>query len=300
MELRQLKYFVKVAELSSFSEAARQLNITQSTISQQIQQLEEELNVNLLFRNSHKVTISDIGTAFLPQAKRTLREAENCIERIHDVQQLCIGELRIGTTPTFSTLLRETVYLFMKQFPGIKVSICSESVETLMNLLDKQEIDLALSYKSNQFYPNIESHVIFDNSLAVIVNTNHPLATKEKIHLADIEDYPIALPAKGMQARNTFDRITRDKHIPFDVRLEVNDATLLLSVVRATSLVTFVSEATAKHIDGVTAIRLAEDNTSMEGSYHIKKDVYRKNATREFLRLLKETQPYGLAIMDLI
>ena len=86
MELRQLKYFVKVAELLSFSEASRQLNITQSTISQQIKQLEDELQVSLLIRTSHGVTVSDMGKAFLPQAKRTLREAESCIDRIRNGQ----------------------------------------------------------------------------------------------------------------------------------------------------------------------------------------------------------------------
>ena len=63
---------------------------------------------------------------------------------------------------------------------------------------------------------------------------------------------------------------------------------------------TFLSEATVKHFQGVTAVRLDEANTDMEGSYHVKKNVYRKKATREFLRVLKETSPYGLAIMELL
>ena len=300
MELRQLKYFIKVAELHSFSEAARQLNITQSTISQQIRQLEEELNVELLIRDSHKVMVSDIGLAFLPQAKQTLLDAETCIESIHDVQHLNVGELRIGTTPTFSTLLRETVQQFIKLYPGIKVNIFLHSVETLMGLLDKQEIDLALSYKSHQVYPSIESHIIFDNRLALIVKSGHPLAARTSVRLADIKQYPIALPAKGMQARSAFDRMTTHAHMHFDVRLEVNDVNMLLSVVKDNSLMTFLSEATVKHFQGVTAVRLDEANTDMEGSYHVKKNVYRKKATREFLRVLKETSPYGLAIMELL
>ena len=67
MELRQLKYFIKVAELSSFSEASRQLNITQSTISQQIKQLEDELQVSLLIRTSHPLLCLE-GVPDLPVA----------------------------------------------------------------------------------------------------------------------------------------------------------------------------------------------------------------------------------------
>ena len=95
MELRQLKYFQKVAELQNFSEASRLLNITQSTLSQQIKKLEEELNVTLLLRDSHHVQLTDIGEAILPAINRTLRDANACkayldkhplIEPSYDVQ----------------------------------------------------------------------------------------------------------------------------------------------------------------------------------------------------------------------
>ena len=108
MELRQLRYFVKVAELKNFSSAARLLNITQSTLSQQIRQLEQELGVELLIRDSRHVELNDMGKVFLPSARRTLQEANTCIERIHDVQGLRSGTLNIGVTFTFSKLLKES------------------------------------------------------------------------------------------------------------------------------------------------------------------------------------------------
>lgn len=300
MELRQLKYFVKVAELCSFSEASRQLNITQSTISQQIKQLEEELNVELLIRSSHGVSVSDIGKEFLPQAQKTLREAMTCIDKIHDVQQLEVGELTIGTTMTFMPLLKETVQTFMKSYPGIKLNIVCNSMENLMNMLERQNIDVALSYKSDDVYPEIQSHVIFDNQLAVIVDKNHPLSMQKSATLADLEKYPLALPAKGLQARKAFDRLAEGKGYKFDVRLEVNDVQLLMNIVQSSLLVTVLSEATSKRMLGITAVRLEMPNTSMEGSFHVKKGVYTKNATKAFLRILCENRPYGLAIMDLL
>ena len=103
-----------------------------------------------------------------------------------------------------------------------------------------------------------------------------------------------------MQARNTFDRIAETKHCHFDVRLEVNDVNVLLEVVRSTQLVTLLSEATSKRMEGIVAVTLDERNAAMEGSFHVKRDVYRKNATKEFLRLLRETRPYGLAMMELL
>lgn len=85
MELKQLKYFQKVAELMNFSEDARQLNITQSTLSQQIKKLEEEINVTLLVRDSHRVHLTDVGEVVLPAISRTIRDATACKDIIHDV-----------------------------------------------------------------------------------------------------------------------------------------------------------------------------------------------------------------------
>lgn len=300
MELRQLRYFVKVAELKSFSEASRQLSISQSTISQQIKQLEDELNVELLVRDSHSVRVSDIGKAFLPQAVKTIRDAATCLDKIHDVQKLGIGELNVGTTITFTPLLRETVQQFMKLYPGVKLNICCQSMETLMLMLDRQEIDLALSYKSREVYPNIESHILFDNKLVVVVDQAHPLAKEKNIRFSDLEKYSLILPAKGLQARNAFDHLIEGRDYRFDIRAESNDVNLLMEIVRGSMLVSVLSEATTKRLPGIVSINIDHTGTSMEGSFHVKKGSYTKNATREFLRLLCETRPYGLAMMELL
>ena len=115
MELRQLKYFVKVAETLNFSEAAKVLCVTQSTLSQQIKQLEQEVNTQLLIRNSHSVTLTEAGNELLPYARQTLQDARTCLDKIHDIQNLLSGTLRIGVTYTFSPILTETLLTFVKQ-----------------------------------------------------------------------------------------------------------------------------------------------------------------------------------------
>ena len=301
MELRQLRYFVKVAELKSFSEASHQLNITQSTLSQQIRQLENELGANLLIRDSHHVCLSDVGEALLPEAARTVSAANTCIDRIHDVQQLGSGELNIGSTYSFLPLLKETVLQFMKQYPGVKMNICCHSMDTLLNMLHEQRIDMALSYKPTYTYPDIDSHILFDNRLAVVVADTHPLADKTTVRLADLEKYPFALPAKGLQARNTFDRIIDGLDYRFEVRLEINEVNLLIDLVRASgSMVTVLSQAALARTPGIKALTLDQLGTQMEGSFHVLKASYMKRATKEFLRMLCENRSYGLALMDIL
>lgn len=300
MELRQLKYFVKVAELQSFSEASRQLNITQSTLSQQVKQLEGELGVDLLIRDSHHVRLTDVGQAFLPQARQTLSSANTCIDRIRDIQELGSGELNIGSTYSFLPLLKETVLQFIKQYPGVKLNICCHSMETLMLMLKEQKIDLALSYKSPSTPPEIDSHIMFDNRLAVVVSENHPLACNTSVRLADLEKFPFAMPAKGLQARNTFDHIIEGLDYRFNIRLEINEVNVLLDLVRSSnSLITVVSMAAVARTPGIKALTLDQKGTQMEGSFHILRDTYMKRATKEFLRMLCENRSYGLALMEI-
>lgn len=299
MELRQLKYFAKVAELNNFSGAARALNITQSTLSQQIKQLEGELGVELFLRDSHHVNLTDVGEAFLPSALRTISEANSCIDRIRDVQSLGTGEVKIGCTYTFAPLLTEVVLLFMKQYPGVKLDIVCQPMEELMQMLERQQIDVALSYKPAWGSMNIESHILFDNRLAVVVSKTHPLAECKYIRLSELEKHPMALPATGLQARNTFDRLCEGTDYRFQVQLEINDVNVLLSLVKGSKLVTVLSQATVARQQGLIAIPLDHKDCQMEGAFSVCRDAYMKRSTKEFLRILSENRSLGMAMMEI-
>lgn len=296
MELRQLRYFVKVGELLNYSEAAKALFISQSTLSQQIKQLEDELKCKLLMRNSHNVMLTDAGNYFLEDAKRTIQQANLCVSRITDVQNLQIGTLNIGCTYTFSPILRESVLLYMQQFPNIKLNIVCKSMEELMVLLQHQEVDFVLSYKPYVTFENIESHVLFENKLCVIVSENHPLQSKKTITLAELEPYKLALPSNGLQARNTFDHIISNKDYKFDVRLEINEVSILLNLVNRSQLATVLSKASLTDYQGLTAIPIDVENNDMEGCFHLVKGVYVKKAAKEFIRILSEKNSANLMI----
>ena len=121
MELRQLKYFVKSAEYLNFSVASKHLYITQSTLSQQIKQLEFELGFELFLRNSRHITLTEAGEEFLPFARKTIQDAEDGVQRLHDLQHVKAGKLTVGVTYSLSTVLTEGLMEFMKTFPDIKL-----------------------------------------------------------------------------------------------------------------------------------------------------------------------------------
>lgn len=288
MELRQLKYFAKVAETLNFSEAAKMLCITQSTLSQQIKQLENELDTPLLIRSSHKVTLSEAGELILPHVRRVIYEAESCADRINDLNKLASGSLSIGVTYSFSPILTETLLLFMKQYPKIRLDIYYKPMNELMELLKERVVDFVLAFKPTQSIEGVESHILFQNYLAAIVSEHHPLASKEKVTVAELRTYDLALPSKGLQARNTFDSII-SAHDPLRVRIELNEVNILLKLIRQSMLVTVLAEATIHNETGVKAVPLDIPENEMAGCVHILKDTYRKKSMQEFIRMLGDS-----------
>lgn len=288
MELRQLRYFAKAAETLNFSDAAKCLNIAQSSLSQQIKQLEDELGTQLFIRNSHAIHLTEAGEVMLPFALRTLNEAEACTDRIHDLRRLLTGTLNIGVTHSFSPILTESVISFMKLYPGIKLNIVYKQMNELMELLAKHNIDFVLAFKPLQPLPDVESHILFQNSLSAIVGKNHPLASKEKVSITELEKYELALPSKGLQARNAFDNIISDYN-NFKIRIELNEVNALLKLVRQTSLVTVLAEDSIYDARDVKAVPIDIPDNQMAGCIHILKGKYRKFSMQEFIRILSES-----------
>ena len=289
MEFRQLKYFAKAAETLNFSEAAKALCVTQSTLSQQIKFLEQELDTQLFQRNSHAVFLTESGSELLPLALHTISSVETCRERIHDLQQLLRGTLNIGVTFTFSPIMTETVLDFMNRYPHVTLNIFYKPMAELMEMLEKHEVDFVLAFRPTQRYSDIESHVLFNNKLAAIVHKHHPLAEKEKVTLAEIEKYDIALPAQGLQARNAFEQMMSRYNPHFRVRLQLNEVHILLNIIRKSHLITILSEATIHNVQDVKAIPIDVPENDMEGCVHMLKNHYRKHSAQTFIRMLSES-----------
>ncbi len=288
MELRQLRYFAKAAETLNFSDAAKALNIAQSSLSQQIKQLEDELGVQLFMRNSHSIRLTEAAEVILPFALRTIHDAETCADRIRDLQKLLTGTLNIGVTYSFSPILTETVVSFMKMYPRIKLNIIYKPMSELMDLLGKRELDFVLAFKPTQPVVGVESHFLFQNSLSAVVRTTHPLASKEKISLSELMNYELALPSKGLQARNALDNLITD-YSDFHIRIELNEVNILLKLIRQTSLVTVLAEDSIYSERDVKAVPLDVPDNEMTGCVHILKDTYHKQSMKEFVRLLSES-----------
>ena len=129
---------------------------------------------------------------------------------------------------------------------------------------------------------------MFQNCLSAIVGEFHPLASRERVTLAELERYDLALPSRGLQARNAFEHIIAP-YSKFRIRVELNEVNILLKLIRQTMLVSVLAEATIHNESGVKAIPLDIPDNEMAGCVHTLKDAYRKRSMQEFIRLLSES-----------
>lgn len=295
MDLRQLKYFIKTAETLNFSEAARCLYITQSTLSQQMRALEDELGCPLFFRDSHTVTLTEYGERMLPLARQTVIDADTCKSQITDLKEAITGTLNIGSTYSFGPLLKETINSFITKYPGIHLNIINRSMEELMDMLRRREVDFVLAFKPSIPYDDIESNVLFEDHLSVIMRKDHPLSCYDSLGIDDLRRHRLAIPAKGLQSRNMIDKYFDFLHGDFTVSLEVNGVYNLLDTVENCKLLTILSDATIKDRERLKAIPLDVPNNQMQGCIHILKKTYQKRSSEIFIKLLRES----IAVMEL-
>ncbi len=184
MELRQLKYFVAVAEELNFRRAAEKLYIQQPPLSRQIRQLEIELGVELFQRNKRHVSLTEAGQALLDEARLTLAQAQRAVSAVKQAQKT--NKLTIGfSLCAFDRILPELIQKFCQQYPETQVNLTEMSKPKQIQALLNNEIDLGFCYAPiNQ--SELETLTILSEPLAVVLPPEHPLAKQEKIEMRSL------------------------------------------------------------------------------------------------------------------
>ena len=157
-------------------------------------------------------------------------------------------------------------------------------------MLRKREVDFVLAFKPNESYDDIESQILFDDRLSVILRNDHPLAGRSSLRMEDLQRQKIALPAKGLQARNALDKSIDIAGQNLNICIELNEINILLDIVQSSHVLTILSEATIyHHKDRLKAIPLEIPQNQMEGCIHVLRKAYRKRSAEAFVRLLRES-----------
>lgn len=213
MELRHLRYFVAVAEELHFGRAAERLRMTQPPLSQQIQQLEEELGATLFRRDSRHVALTDAGKVFLDHARRTLADAEDAVTEARRADRGEIGSLRIGFAANAAhEVLPEVVRRYREGFPHVRLGLQELASGEQVEALRERRIDvgfLSQDVPADEFQTR---HILRDHMLVALPD-GHRLAAGEVVRLEDLREEPwLVFPRQNSPAvfdliAGAFDRV---------------------------------------------------------------------------------------------
>src|SRR6185437_8250278 len=196
MDLRQLSYFVAVAEDGQFTRAANRVSVAQPAVSAQIRRLERELGEPLFHRDPRAVTLTPAGEALLPHARAALAAAERGRDTIASLRRMLTGRLRIGVAGPVDHRLAETLGVFHRLHPAIEIAVSQEQNDPLLLAVAHGEIDAAVvGLGAQPLPPGVEARV-------VCVGSEHALAGREAVTLADLREHPMLMlpPGSGLRA----------------------------------------------------------------------------------------------------
>ncbi|MGW9564822.1 LysR family transcriptional regulator [Rhodococcus hoagii] len=259
MELRQLEYFVAVAEEANFTRAAARVHVSQSGISAQIRQLENDLGAPLFDRSTRVAALTVAGEAALAHARAALAAARAVRDAVDDVNQLVRGRLEVGmVTACTVTPLFDALSSFHRAHPGIDVSLREDNSDRLVDDVRAGAVDLALVGVAGAEPAGLHSFTVVRERLVAAVPGNHPLAQLSSATLADVCAHPLVTLPPGTGIRTVLDRGCADLNCRASIALQASAPDAVADLATRGLGVAILSESMATSYPDLTSRVIAD------------------------------------------
>lgn len=292
MDIRDITYFLEIAEHENISKAAAELNISQPPLSRQLKKLEEELGVQLFTRDNGRLRLTDAGYFFKQRAQEVISLVEKTKNQIDENYNGISGKIRIGTIETLSAeKLPKWIAQFHEIYPDITYQIVNNNSDQIIRMVDKGLLDIGIVREpvNSQYYERIRLQE--DSWIAYIPNTN-PLSQKNRatieIELSELKDECLIVPSRGIhekQIKAWFEMIGAEPKVVCWYSSLVNGMALVKN-----GLGTMLCPKSAQSILDYSCATVKEivNPTMTTGSVIVWKNFHNLNeSTRKFIEFIK-------------
>ncbi|HAT5715372.1 TPA: tricarballylate utilization LysR family transcriptional regulator TcuR [Salmonella enterica subsp. enterica serovar Typhimurium] len=248
MELRQLRYFVRIIETGSMGSAAQDLDIGVSALSQQMSRLENELAIRLLQRTSRGVTPTNAGLAFYSQAQLALRHADDAILAAREAR--LSGHVSVGMAPSTASILGiPFIHAMQENYADVRLHVVESLSGNLERMINTRQIDLAIVFQKDKILrwsarPILEEQLFLIGSHALLAALPDNPITPEQ--LAGI---PLIMPSQGHGLRGRLDAVCQKHALNVEIVAEIDGLALLMRAVRDGLGATLQPGAAISHLD---------------------------------------------------
>ena len=248
MELRNLITFTHVAELGSFTKAAEQLGYSQSTISFQIKQLEDELGCLLFERINHTITLTERGHELVSYAHGVRALTDEFKETLNKEEQLT-GHIHIVTPDSICDDMINSNYMdFHKRYPSISICFTTGDSGVMLSMLDHNEADFIITLDGHLYN---KDYVIAKEELVpmhFVAGANSKFAGKKNLSIKDIINEPFILTENGQGYRRVFDKELAKKSLEIVPVLEIGRTDMITSLVAQGDMISFLPDFVTKDL----------------------------------------------------
>jgi DNA-binding transcriptional LysR family regulator len=245
LELRQLTYFVAVAEEGSFTRASERLFIAQPAVSRQVGHLERELGARLFARRPDGVRLTRAGEALLPRARRMLATADECRDQVAAAAGLMRGRIAVGSLFAAPRLgLSPLLAGYHGRHPDVDIAWREDTTERLMDQVGDGGADVVFVAPASEDWPGGHGAELVDRERALLlVPADHALAARASVCLADLRDEGLIALAPGSGHRTMVEHACREAGFAPLVVCEAGNTRMLLDMTAAGLGITFVPES---------------------------------------------------------
>ena len=250
MEFRNMKTFLKVSDLQSFTKAAEELGYSQSTVTVQIKQLEEELGVLLFERIGKNVKLTEQGRVFRSQAREIVHAVEQLRSTMGETEQIR-GSLRVGTVDSLCS--KRVPYILQecrKHCPLVETVVRTGSNETLYDMVQKNEVDLIYFLDRRQFRDDWVKVMEQEEPAHFVAASGHPLTNEGFVTLTELLAEPLLLTERGMSYRRSLEIAVAMEELELRPVLELANTDVLVNlVIHNAGVAYFPDFITEEHVE---------------------------------------------------
>ena len=230
MDVKQLSYFVRVAELGSFTRASIVLDIAQPALSRQVRLLEVELRQTLLVRNGRGITLTEAGKTLLEHSRGVLHQMERLREELSRVRGSLAGRVAIGMPPTLGRILAVPLTrAFKRQMPDATLSVAEGLSKNMQEGLLTGQLDIALLYNASPT-PGVETRPLLQDEL-LLVQRRAPAGDEAPVALRQLADFPLIIPARPNAIRMHVETALLNIGVQPCIAMEVDGVATILDLV---------------------------------------------------------------------
>ena len=265
MELRNLITFTHVAELGSFTKAAEQLGYSQSTISFQIKQLEEELGCLLFERINHTISLTERGRELVSYAHQVRALTDEFKENLNKEVELS-GHIHIVTPDSVCDDMITTNYIdFHNKFPNISIKFTTADTLVMFDMLDHNEADIIITLDTHSYNKDYVIAKEEQLSMHFVASSNSKFAGKKNLKIKDIINEPFILTEYGQGYRRVLDKELAKRSLEITPILEIGRTDMITSLVAKGDMISFLPDfVTKEYIDSGELCYLDIKDMNME------------------------------------